>query len=139
MQDRLAKAARIECDGVHPSGLAAFLTTTGFDFTRADQLAYDRLLTTGAHALGLSIGLVDGDVSLTQELVADFDWTVVFGCLGTNCPPAAPFVGAGKAAFLIEYGDASRVTEVCQKAKDLGLSAIIKRNSDLDAFRVGCL
>jgi hypothetical protein len=138
MQDRLAKAAGVECDGVHPSGLAAFAGTTGFDFTRADQVTYNRWLTTAAHALGLSIGLVDGDASLSQELVADFDWTVVWSCVASNCPAATPFVGAGKAAFLIEYGDQSRASEVCPKAKDLGLSAIIKRDSDLDAFRAGC-
>ncbi len=139
MQERIAKAARVDCDGVHPSGLAAFAAQTGFDFTRADQLAYNRALASSAHALGLSIGLVDGDVSLSQELLGDFDWKVVFDCIGTNCPTAAPFVGARKAAFLIEYGDESRLTEVCAKAKNLGLSAIIKRNSALDAFRAACL
>jgi hypothetical protein len=138
MQDRLVKAARAECDGVHPSGLAAFDGTTGLDFTRADQVAYDRWLSGAAHALGLSIGLVDGDVSLRQELVSDFDWTVVWSCLATNCAQAAPFIGARKAALLIEYGDQSRVAEVCPKAKDLGLSAIIKRSANLDAFRAGC-
>jgi len=138
MQDRLAKAARVECDGVHPSGLAGFASATGFDFTRADQLAYDRWLASAAHALGLSIGLVDGDVSLSQELLADFDWRVVFSCLSTNCAAAAPFVGARKAAFLIEYGDESRLAEVCPRARELGLSAIIKRNGNLDAFRAGC-
>jgi Glycoside-hydrolase family GH114 len=138
MQERIAKAARVGCDGVHPSGLTAFLANTGFDFTRADQLAYDRSLTTAAHASGLSIGLVNGDASLSQELVADFDWTVVWSCLATNCAPAAPFVAARKAAFLIEYGDENRVPEVCPKAKALALSAIIKRNANLDAFRVGC-
>jgi hypothetical protein len=139
MQERMAQAARAECDGVHPSGISAFLSNTGFDFTRADQVAYDRFLATAAHALGLSIGLVNGDASLSQELVADFDWTVVWNCISTSCAPATPFVTARKAAFLIEYGDASRVTEVCPRAKELGLSAIIKRNGDLDAFRVGCL
>jgi hypothetical protein len=138
MQDRLAKAARVECDGVHPSGLAAFLSPTGLDFTRADQIDYNRWFATSAHALGLSIGLVNGDASLSQELVADFDWTVVSSCVATNCAPATHFVGARKAAFLIEYGDESRAAEVCPKAKELGLSAIIKRNGDLDAFRVGC-
>jgi hypothetical protein len=49
-----------------------------------------------------------------------------------------PFVGARKAAFLIEYGDESRLAEVCPKARGLGLSAIIKRNGSLDAFRAGC-
>lgn len=138
MQDRVAKAAEAGCDGIHPSGLAAFLANTELDFVRADQLAYNRWLTSAAHARGLSIGLVESDTSLSQELVADFDWTVVWSCLDTNCPSAAPFSGAKKAAFLIEYGDETRAPEVCPKAKALGLSAIIKRDSDLDAFRVGC-
>jgi hypothetical protein len=138
MQDRLVQAAKSDCDGVHLSGLAAYLSTTGLDFTRADQIAYNRWLTTAAHTVGLSIGLADGDAALSQDLVADFDWTVVYGCLATNCAPAAPFVSARKAAFLVEYGDQNRTAEVCPKAKDLGLSAIIKRNADLDAFRVGC-
>jgi hypothetical protein len=140
MQDRIAKAASVECDGVHGSGLAAFASTspTGFNFSRADQIDYDRFLARAAHALGLSIGLVDGDLSVSQELLGDFDWKVVYGCIADDCPSAAPFVGARKAAFLIEYGDQTRVAEVCPKAKGLGLSAIIKRNSSLDAFRVGC-
>jgi hypothetical protein len=138
MQDRLVKAARVGCDGIHPSGLASFLSTTGLDFTRADQLAYNRWLAQAAHALGLSIGLVSGDAPLSQELVADFDWTVVWSCLATSCPSAAPFVGARKAAFLIEYGDASRLPDVCPKARELGLSAIVKRTPNLDAFRAGC-
>ncbi len=138
MQARLAHAADVGCDGLHPSGLAAFQTTTGFDFTRADQLAYDRWLASISHGLGLSMGLVDGDRSLSQDLVADFDWTVVWSCLTTSCDPASPFLESGKAAFLVEFGDASRVGEVCPAAKTLGLSAIIKRNTDLDAFRVGC-
>jgi hypothetical protein len=138
MQDRMAKAARVECDGVYASGLAAFEMQTGLAFDRADQLAYDRFLATAAHALGLSIGLPDGDPLLSQELLADFDWKVVFSCLATDCPSATPFVGARKAALLIEYGDDSRVAEVCPKAKGLSLSAIIKKNGNLDAFRVGC-
>jgi hypothetical protein len=138
MGDRIARAADAGCDGVHPSGLAAFLASTGLTFTRADQLAYDRWLAGAAHARGLSIGLVEDDEALSQDLLGDFDWTVVRSCIDTDCPPAAPFVGAGKAAFLIEYGDASRVAAVCPKATALGLSAILKRNSDLDAFRVGC-
>jgi hypothetical protein len=138
MQARLERAAAVGCDGVHPSGLAAFLANTELDFGRAEQLAYNRWLADAAHDLGLSIGLVESDASLSQEQVADFDWTVVWGCLGSNCAAATPFVSAGKAAFLIEYGDESRTAEVCPKARELGLSAIIKRDANLDAFRVGC-
>jgi hypothetical protein len=139
MQARIAKAANVGCDGIHPSGLGAFLANTELDFTRADQLAYNRWLGSVAHGFGLSIGLVEGDASLSQDQVADFDWSVVWTCLSSDCPAAAPFVAAGKAAFLIEYGDQTRVSEVCPPARALGLSAILKRDSDLDAFRVGCL
>jgi hypothetical protein len=53
-------------------------------------------------------------------------------------PVGAPFVAARKAAFLIEYGDESRAAAVCPKALSLGLSAILKRDANLDAFRIGC-
>lgn len=138
MQDRITAAAAAGCDGIHPSGLAGFQENTTFDFTRADQVDYDRWLTTVAHGVGLSIGLVDADAALSGELVADFDWSVLWTCLDTDCAPAAPFTAARKAVFLIEYGDETRVPDVCPKARSLGLAAIIKRDGNLDAFRVGC-
>jgi len=138
MRDRIIAAAGAGCDGVHPSGVAAFQESTNLDFTRDDQVAYNRSLATVAHALGLSIGLVQVDTALSQELVADFDWAVLWTCLDTNCAPASPFTGASKPVFLVEYGDETRVPAVCPKARSLGLSAIIKRDGDLDAFRVGC-
>lgn len=139
MSDRMTRAAAAGCDGVHPSGLAAYTGATGFDLTRADQVAYDRWLTTVAHGLGLSIGLVETDVDLSGELIADFDWTVAWSCVDVGCPSVGPFVTAGKAAFLVEYGDEARAADVCPRAKALGLSAIVKRSADLDAYRVGCL
>lgn len=138
MQARLESAASSGCDGVHPSGLAAYLANTQLDFDRSDQLLYNRWLAGAAHDLGLSIGLVEGEASLSQDQVADFDWTVVWSCVASGCSAATPFVSAGKAAFLIEYGDEGRAPEVCPRARELGLSAIIKRDSNLDAFRVGC-
>jgi hypothetical protein len=138
MRDRMAAAAERGCDGVHPSGLGAFTADTGFGLSRDDQLNYNRWLAAAAHEQGLSIGLVEGDSGLRQELLPDFDWAVVFSCLDSNCPAADPFVKAGKAAFLIEYGDGSRAADVCPRARTLGLSAVIKRDSNLDAFRGGC-
>jgi hypothetical protein len=139
MQARISRAAAVGCDGIHPSGLDAFQRSTGFSLTRDDQLAYNRWLATSSHLAGLTIGLVEGDVTLRQDLLADFDWTVAWSCLSasTPCGMVSPFVNAGKASFLVEIGDASRVAEVCPPARALGLSAIIKRES-LDAFRVGC-
>jgi hypothetical protein len=138
MDDRIAAAAAAGCDGVDPSGLAAFAADNGLGLTRADQLAYDRWLAAAAHARGLSIGLVEGDASLSRDLLSDFDWGMAWSCLDADCPSTAPFVAAGKAAFLIEYGDETRAAAVCPKARGLGLSAILKRDANLDAFRVGC-
>ena len=138
MQDRITAATAAGCDGIEASGLAAYATTTGFDFTRADQIAYDRWLANAVHRAGLSIGFVENDAGLSGDLLADFDWTIVWSCLDTGCPAAAPFVAARKAAFLVEYGDETRTAVVCPGAHDLGLSAIIKRDGNLDAFRVGC-
>lgn len=138
MQDRVVAAAGAGCDGIDPSGLAAFQESTNLDFTRDDQVGYDRWLAGVAHGLGLSIGLVQADTALSQDLAADFDWAVLWTCVDTGCAPASPFTGASKPVFLIEYGDETQVPAVCPKARSLGLSAIIKRDGNLDAFRVGC-
>jgi hypothetical protein len=138
MDDRIAAAAAAGCDGLDASGLAGFSADNGLGFSRADELAYDRWLAGAAHAHGLSIGYVENDATLSQDLLADFDWVVAWSCVDTDCPTAAPFVAAHKAAFLIEYGDETRAAAVCPKALSLGLSAIIKRDANLDAFRVGC-
>lgn len=138
MQARVAKAAAAGCDGIHPSGLGAFLANTELDFDRADELAYGRWLSAVAHDAGLSIALVEGDARLSQELVADFDWTVVWSCVESGCVAAVPFTAQAKPALVIEYGDETRAAEVCPKAKAAGLSAVIKRDSDLDAYRGGC-
>jgi hypothetical protein len=138
MQARVSRAAAAGCNGIHPSGLDGFEQPTGLSFTRDDQLAYNRWLAGVSRGLGLTIGIVDGDLALRQDLLADFDWTVAWSCIATSqCGVASPFVNAGKPSFLVEIGDASRVSEVCPIAKTLGLSAILKRQS-LDAFRVGC-
>jgi hypothetical protein len=86
------------------------------------------------HLVGRSVR-ADGAVGAGQ---ADFDWVIAFSCVDTDCPSAAPFVGAHKAAFLVEYGDETRAAAVCPKARSLGLSAILKRDANLDAFRIGC-
>ena len=52
MQDRITAAAAAGCDGIEASGLAAFAATTGFDFTRADQVGYARSLAAAVHRAG---------------------------------------------------------------------------------------
>lgn len=138
MRARITRAAELGCDGIHASGLAAFLEDTGLALVRADQLEYNHWLSVEAHARGLSIGLVEGDLSLIQAQVADFDWVVVWNCVDSGCATASPFISAAKPAFVIEYGDAARAAEVCPRASALKLSAVVKRDANLDAFRAGC-
>jgi hypothetical protein len=137
MRDRVERAAQIGCDGIHPSNLDGYLQTTGFQLTEGDQTAYDRWIAEQAHALGLSAGLVDGDVALAGLLVADFDWAVVWSCVDAGCGAAAPFVVAGKPVFAVEFGGSATAADLCPKARAIGLSAVIK-NQSLDAFRAGC-
>ncbi len=138
MDRRVVSARDAGCAGIHPSGLAAFLENTELGFARGEQLDYDRWLASVAHERGLSIGLVDGDASLREELAPSFDWTLLWSCLTMGCAAATPFVSAHKPALLVEYGDETRAATVCPAAKRLKLSAIIKRSAELDAFRVGC-
>lgn len=138
MQARIAQAAAAGCDGIHPSGLGAFLADTGLGFERADEVAYARWLSALTHDAGLSLGLVEGDARLSQDLASDFDWSVVWSCIDSGCSAAAPFVALAKPVLVIEYGDETRAAELCPQARSLGLSAVIKRNSDLEAYRGGC-
>jgi len=138
MADRIAKAANAGCDGIQPSGLAGFAADTGLAFTRADQLEYDRWLAGAVHAGGLSIGFVEIDARLAEDLLADFDWNVAWRCIDAGCPSAAAFVAAGKPALVVEYGDETRAAAVCPAAKSLGMSAVVKRTAELDAYRAGC-
>lgn len=138
MADRIAKAASAGCDGIQPSGLAGFAADTGLAFTRADQLDYDRWLASAVHAGGLSVGFVEIDASLAEDLLPDFDWNVAWRCIDAGCPSAAAFVAAGKPALVVEYGDETRAAAVCPAAKSLGMSAVVKRTTALDAYRAGC-
>ena len=96
MADRLESAAGLGCDGIHPSGLAAFASDNGLGLSRDDQLDYDRWLAAAAHQRGLSIGLVEGDTALRQQLSGDFDWAVVFNCIDSDCAAAAPVPRCGQ-------------------------------------------
>jgi hypothetical protein len=119
------------------SGLAAYAENTGFALTRDDQLDYDRWLADATHARGRALGLEDGDVTLARDLVADFDWVVVWDCLDASCNQAPPFTEAGKPGFLVTVADAAQAPSVCAAGAKLGLSTILKRSS-LDEFRVAC-
>jgi hypothetical protein len=85
----------------------------------------------------LSAGLATTG-ELIGELVADFDWAFATACLTADgCNVLSPVTTAGKAALVIEYGDAQDAEAICQAARGTQLDVLVKRPS-LDAFRVGC-
>ena len=137
MQDRIIAAAGAGCDGVHPSGSPRSRrapTSTSPAPIRSRTIAGSP---PSAHGLGLSIGLVDATPRSAGSR-RRFRLGRAVDLPRHRLRPASPFIGARKPVFLIEYGDETRAADVCPKARALGLSAIIKRDGNLDAFRVGC-
>ena len=139
MADRITAAAAAGCDGLDASGLAAFSADNGLGvFARGS--ARVRSLAGGRRACAW---VVDRRTSKATRACRRIWWPTSTGwwrgaASTPTARPAAPFVAARKAAFLIEYGDETRAAAVCPKALSLGLSAILKRDANLDAFRVGC-
>jgi len=137
MTNRLDHAVAANCDGVEPDNVDGHANDNGLGLTYADQLDYNRFLAREAHARGLSVGLKN-DVVQVSELVDDFDWSLTEECHAYGeCAELSPFVAAGKAVFHAEYVDASRLDEVCDETVPLGFSTILK-NVELDAWRLPC-
>ncbi len=141
MQSRLDLATSKDCDGVEPDNVDGVTNNPGFDFTRQDQIDYDRFLATQAHARGLSVGLKNA-LEFIPELQSDFDWALNEECLSYDeCDALLPFIQAGKAVFHTEYVDAksngpTKRAQVCA-ASPAGFSTLIK-TWDLDAWRLTC-
>jgi len=135
MQARLRLARDKGFDGVLPGALGAYRSDSGFPLTQADQLDYDRFLSSEARALGLSPGL-SGDFLLARELAGAFDWAIAFGCLAADsCGALQPLVEQHKAVFNLEVdGD---LNELCARAEPLGITTILKRPT-FDAWSRSC-
>ena len=142
MRDRIAYASERGCDGVEPDNVDGFDNNTGFDYTRADQLDYNRFLASEAHSHDLSIGLKNA-LDLIEELEPEFDWALNEECLSYDeCEMLSPFIEAGKAVFHVEYVDdesdgAAMRDDVCGDPTISGFSTLIK-TWDLEAWRLTC-
>ena len=143
MLARLDRAGERRCDGVEPDNVQSYDDETGFELTYADQLAYNRLIATEAHARGLAVGLKNGGAQV-PDLLEAYDFALNEECHEyEECADFAPFVEAGKAVFNVEYrdsrGDALDLAEaVCPRANAAGLRTLILPLDLDDAFRVSC-
>jgi hypothetical protein len=137
MRTRIELARAKGCDAIQPANLAVFSADSGLSVTRAENEDFARFLASTAHGLGLSVAWSD-EPDLFAGLEQVFDWGLAIQCIeNSRCQAWSNFRNAGKAVFVIEIGDESDATRVCQAAANLGLPAIIKDNG-YTAFRVGC-
>ncbi|MFE9369046.1 endo alpha-1,4 polygalactosaminidase [Streptomyces sp. NPDC006711] len=122
-------------DGVEPDLMDGYLNKTGFPLKAADQLAYNRMLASIAHARGLSVGLKN-DLQQIPELVESFDFAVNEQCAQYDeCAQLTPFVKADKAVFHVEYELPTK--DFCAESDKLGLSSM-RKNLKLDVWRQPC-
>ncbi|MBF0170522.1 MAG: endo alpha-1,4 polygalactosaminidase [Nitrospinae bacterium] len=114
-------------DAVEPDNVDGYANATGFPLTADDQLAFNRWLAKAAHDRGLSIGLKNDPLQVS-DLVGDFDWALTEDCGAERwCDAFAPFVAAGKAHFAAEYTDAGiDFPAFCADATPKGISPILK-------------
>jgi hypothetical protein len=135
MKARLELCRSKGFDGVDVDNVDGYTNATGFPLTAADQLVYNRFLTTEAHARGLAIGLAN-DVSQTLDLLGDFDWMFDEQCFEySECSLVQPFVEAGKAVFHVELN--LETSAFCPQANALNFNSM-KKNVSLDAARWPC-
>ncbi|AGH97473.1 endo alpha-1,4 polygalactosaminidase [Micavibrio aeruginosavorus] len=115
-------------DGVDPDNINGFENTTGFSISETNQITFNRWLARAAHSRGLGIGLKNA-TSLSQNLVADFDWVLMEQCVAEGwCDEAAPFQKAGKAVYDIEYPENNidlAVNMACKRVPD-GVNVVFK-------------
>lgn len=135
MTARLDLAVQKRCDGVDPDNVDGYANDTGFNLSFQDQLNYNTWLANQAHTRGLAIGLKN-DLDQIVELLPYFDWALNEQCFQYDeCDQLLPFVAAGKPVFGIEYE--SDTDSFCSQANKMNFD-FLKKNWDLDAWRVSC-
>lgn len=135
MRERMDLAVRKGCDGVDPDNVDGYTNDSGFPLTYQDQIDYNVWLSAEAHGRGLAIGLKN-DLDQVEDLVAHFEWALNEQCFQfEECGMLLPFVNAGKAVFGVEYEGDPAVFCPALNARQFSW---LKKNLDLDAWRVDC-
>ena len=140
IEARLDLAAEKGCDGVEPDNVDGYMNDSGFDYTAADQLDFNRFLAEAAHARGLLVGLKNA-LDQVPALVGSFDFAVNEQCFEYDeCDALQPFLDAGKPVFNAEYAESLRDdhVELCAAARQRGMHTLILPLDLDDSFRVSC-
>ncbi len=143
MQQRMDLASQKGCDGVAPDNLDGYTHNTGFNFSAADQVAYDRFLANEAHRRNLSVG-TKNDIGHTPDVLDYFDFAVNEQCFSLGeCDLLTPFINAGKAVFNVEFdsvyvNNATSRQALCTDSLNRQFSTLILPLNLNDAFRYSC-
>jgi hypothetical protein len=122
-------------DGVFLSTLGGYKTSTGFGFSRDDELAYVRDRAAAARARSLSPGL-SGDFELGDSVTGAYDWALSIGCIAQgSCSELGPMQRMGKPVFDLETE--GQHDAVCKQAAATGIPTTLK-HAAFDAWRETC-
>ncbi len=141
--NRLNLAKRKGCSGVDPDNVDGYIHNTGFNLTAADQIAFNRFISTQAHDRHLLIGLKN-DVDQIPVLVDEFDFTVNEQCHEFNeCQKLMPFITNGKPVFNIEYkrqyvNTPGARNKLCVDAHSRNFQTLVLPLTLDDSFRISC-
>jgi hypothetical protein len=135
MAARLDVARNKGFDAVLPTNLTAYQHDSGFNLTADDEVQYSTWLADQTRQRGLAAGIA-GDFTLSGPMIDHFDFGMHYGCIARDdCDLLAPLAAQGKPVLDVEIeGD---LNEMCRRAADLGINAILKR-PDYGAYRAVC-
>ncbi|CAN0235414.1 unnamed protein product [Scytosiphon promiscuus] len=125
MNKRVRKAQSMNCDGVEPDNMDAYLQEdTGVSVTEAQQLAYNKWFARRVHARGMKVGLKNC-VEILSDLVDHFDFAINESCnMWNECDDyGTTFLAQGKPVFNVEYTDD---LDMCDYTNSLGMDTIVK-------------
>eukprot|EP01084_Bolivina_argentea_P315163 545969_1 len=135
MRKRLDMAVTKNCDGVEPDNVDGYSNNNGFSLTYADQITYNKHLSTEAHARDLAIGLKN-DLEQIEDLIDFFDFAVNEECNPWNeCYQLLNFTQNDKAVFGVEYE--TKVTDFCENMNAMNFDFLAK-NWELDECVYAC-
>lgn len=112
-------------DAVDPDNMDGYTNDSGFPLEAKDQLAYNRMIASVAHGLGLGAGLKN-DLDQLNELTPDFDFFVNEQCFQYNeCDKYAPSQKANKPVWNVEYKSGA-FSRGCRCQSYFGVTSIKK-------------
>ena len=132
MSNRIRDGVAKGCDIFDFDAIASFQSHTGFNVSRADQLAYNEFLVFAAHNWKKQAAF-HSVASLVGESHGLFDLAITEQCAeeGT-CSAFQPFLSRGKAVLSHEY--VTRTSAICNEADRLAYSLVFV-NRELDGAR----